>query len=167
MRRPGGLPFVAVVFALALAPIAQGKALTRSMPRQTQLLQSVNATRAAHGLRALRDNRLLDRAAALKADAIVACHAFSHTPCAAPFTQAFVRSGYYRSRTALGENLYYGTGSLGTPTAALEGWLASPPHRTNLLRAQWRDAGIAILHVGSLFGSSDVWLYVLDFGRRS
>jgi uncharacterized protein YkwD len=44
-------------------------------------------------------------------------------------------------------------------------WLASPPHRTILFTAKWRDLGLARVR-GSLFGRSDVTVWVAQFGRR-
>jgi uncharacterized protein YkwD len=103
--------------------------------------------------------------AQLKARAIVSCGNFSHTPCGLPLTRTFQQSGYIRGRVRVGENLYWGTGSAGAPSGAVTAWLNSPPHRANLL-GRWRDGGVGVVHESSLFGHSDVWLYVLQFGRR-
>jgi uncharacterized protein YkwD len=123
-------------------------------------------TRAQHGLRPLHLSRVLDRSAALKAHDIVRCRVFSHTPCGMSFSRTFQASGYLRGRARVGENLYWGTGSLGSVDRAIGAWLASPPHRANLLSRSWRDVGVSTLHAPGLFGAGDVWLYVLQFGRH-
>ena len=43
-----------------------------------------------------------------------------------------------------GENLYWGSGSAGTPAAAVEGWMESPGHRANILRPEFRWVGTGI-----------------------
>jgi uncharacterized protein YkwD len=164
MRKPGG-SFVGLIAAIVLlaivAPSAQGTPTT-----QASLLALVNSTRAQYGLSALKVSAALERSAALKAGEIRRCGNFSHTPCGASFTRTFQQVGYLRGRVAVGENLYWGQRSLGTPNAAVGAWLQSPPHRENLLGRGWRQMGVAIIHAPSLFGVGDVWLYVLQFGRR-
>jgi uncharacterized protein YkwD len=113
----------------------------------------------------LRASSALMRSAQLKAEVIARCGSFSHTPCGTAFTRTFQQVGYFRSRTRVGENLYWGTGSLGTAGTAVAAWLRSPPHRANLL-GRWRDAGVGVVHASSLFGCNDVWLFVLQFGSR-
>jgi uncharacterized protein YkwD len=164
MRKTGG-SFVALVAAVVLlaivAPSAQG-----APSQQASLLVLVNATRAQHGLAALKLSGALDRSASMKAAAIRRCGVFSHTPCGTSFTRTFQQAGYFHGHVAVGENLYWGQGGYGSPNAAIAAWLRSPPHRANLLGGQWRQAGIAVLHASSLFGYGDVWLYVLQFGRH-
>jgi uncharacterized protein YkwD len=162
MKRPGGIVITAVAIAFAFAfasPARSSNQLT------TALMQSVNATRAQHHLGALRLAGALSRSAQLKADEIIRCGSFSHTPCGASFTRTFQQTGYFRGRARVGENLYWGTGGAGSPSNAVGAWLRSPPHRANLL-GRWRDAGVGIVHVPSLFGHSDVWVFVLQFGTR-
>jgi uncharacterized protein YkwD len=162
MRNTGG-SFVALVVTIVLivAPSAQGAPST-----EASLLLLVNSTRAQHGLPALRVSPELERSAALKAADIRRCATFSHTPCGSSFTRTFQQVGYLRGHVAVGENLYWGQSSLGTPSSAIAAWLRSPPHRANLLGRYWRQTGIAVLHARSLFGAGDVWLYVLQFGRH-
>jgi uncharacterized protein YkwD len=164
MRNTGG-SFVAIVAAIVLsviaAPSAQG-----APSAEASLLALVNTTRAQHGLTSLSLSSALERSAALKAADIRRCATFSHTPCGVSFTRTFQQVGYLRGHVAVGENLYWGQGSLGSPNAAIAAWLHSPPHRANLLGREWRQTGIAVIHASSLFGRGDVWLYVLQFGRH-
>jgi uncharacterized protein YkwD len=163
MRNPGG-SFVALVVTIVLAIVAPGAQGAPST--EANLLLLVNSTRAQHGLPALAVSPALERSAALKAADIRRCATFSHTPCGSSFTRTFQQVGYLRGHVAVGENLYWGQGSLGSPNAAIAAWLRSPRHRANLLGRDWRQTGIAVLHARSLFGAGDVWLYVLQFGRH-
>lgn len=125
----------------------------------------VNWIRARNGLAQVRESEQLDRSSGLRAGAIRRCGQFSHTPCGQAFVQPFVRAGYLKRSGLVGENLAWGGSSLGSPRATLASWLASPPHRANLLRPGWRDFGL-VLARGRLFGNPDVSLWVLQFGRR-
>ncbi|HYY02946.1 MAG TPA: CAP domain-containing protein [Gaiellaceae bacterium] len=165
MKRSGGTSLVvlaAVASAVFMTPPA-AVAATRDMA--ASLVASVNAVRAQHGLPQLHRARALDASALMKAEAIRSCGSFSHTPCGMPATRTFQRTGYFRGQVRVGENLYWGTGSLGSPASAIAAWLGSSPHRANLL-GRWHDAGVGIVHASSLFGHADVWLFVLQFGRR-
>jgi uncharacterized protein YkwD len=164
MRSTGGsfVGLVATIVMLAVvAPSAQG-----APSSQASLIALVNSTRAQRGLPTLRVSKPLEHSAALKAADIQRCASFSHTPCGASFTRTFQQAGYMKGHPSVGETLYWGTGSLGSPSAVVAAWLASPPHRAILLRRDWRQIGAAVIHAPSLFGASDVWLYVLQVGRR-
>jgi uncharacterized protein YkwD len=168
MRRLRGYTFVvcAAAFALssAVVPASAGTSATAQSPSELRSL--VNSTRAHYGLHALRRAARLDRSALMKAEEIRSCRSFSHTPCGNSFTRTFQQTGYFRGHVRVGENLYWGSGGLGTSTNAIVAWLHSPPHRANLLGRSWRDVGIGMVHASSIFGTSDVWIFVLQFGRR-
>ena len=57
-----------------------------------------------------------------------------------------LRADYVREDQgwALGENLAWGTGSLGTPRGAVQAWIESPGHRANILRRTYRELGIGV-----------------------
>jgi uncharacterized protein YkwD len=120
----------------------------------------VNAARRGAGLPALRANGKLARAAALKGGRIEACGTFSHTPCGAPFTEAFRAAGW---NGTMGENIAFGQAAQGTPRAILNAWLQSPGHRANLLRRAFRVQGLAV-RSASLPGVGTVRLWVHTFG---
>ena len=126
----------------------------------------VNWARHRHGLRRVGESRLLDRSALMRALEIRRCDDFSHTPCGNSFTRTFQQAGYFRGRVRIGENLFWGSGGLGTPSSAIAAWLKSPPHRANLLGRGWRDVGVGMVYAPSIFGTSNVWIFVLQFGRR-
>src|SRR5438094_253769 len=145
MRRSGGNSSVVLAAVVSAALLMPSAAVGSTGETATSLLASVNAVRAQHGLPQLHRVRALDASALLKAEAIRSCGQFSHTPCGMPATRTFQRTGYFHGNVRVGENLYFGTGSLGTATSALASWLRSPPHRANLL-GRWRDAGVGIVH---------------------
>jgi uncharacterized protein YkwD len=167
MRRTGGT-FVALVVAFAICPGSAGAAAKVSPAKQQvlALFNAVNATRLQHGLHGLRGSQKLNRSSLMKAEDIRRCGSFSHTPCGMAFTRTFQASGYFHGRVIVGENLYWGSGSLGDASHALAAWLQSPLHRANLLRPDWHDVGIGLVHSSSLFGAGNVWVYAMQFGRR-
>jgi uncharacterized protein YkwD len=123
----------------------------------------INIVRRRYGLAPVRGNTPLNRSSIWKANAVRRC-GFSHTPCGMSFSVTFRRVGYLPAR-AVGENLAWGQGELGSPVRTLSAWLNSPPHRANLLAARWRDLGIAFER-GHIFGRDGVSLWVMQFGRR-
>jgi hypothetical protein len=122
--------------------------------------------RSHAGLRMLRDSRLLDRSSLLRAASIRRCQNFSHTACGESFVSVFARVRYFRGRATVGENLAWGSGPGGSARATLAAWLASAPHRENLLTRGWRDEGLNLVRAASLFGAPQVTVWVLQFGRR-
>lgn len=118
------------------------------------------------GLAPLRRSTALDRSAGLKSRWIVACRSFSHTACGRSFTSAFSAANYLHGNWFVGENLAWGSSFTGTARNTFERWLQSPRHREDIVRAEWHDIGIAFLHVVRLFGSRDVMVWAVDFGRH-
>jgi uncharacterized protein YkwD len=160
---------LAITPAPAAAAPASPPAALNACAAATQLdamVCLVNQTRAAHGLPAVRPSSILRRSAALRASAIVRCRQFSHTPCGQSFGSVFRAVGYTRGRAAVGENLAWGSGSLGSAEHALSRWLTSPGHRRVLLSRGWRELGVSAVGVTGLFapGANTVW--VAQFGRR-
>src|SRR2546421_6593801 len=164
-------PVAATALALTGAPSAQEGA-TAALPPQTACpgQSAVRAPAAAQvramrclinwvrrhaGEAALRRSAELDRSAALRARDIRRCQDFSHTPCGEPFLAVFTLVHYFSGAAAVGENLAWGQGRLGTPRTAMKLWLASSPHRAILYTAGWRGLGGARPH-GNLFRRPDV-----------
>jgi uncharacterized protein YkwD len=127
----------------------------------------VNWARRRRGLGAVRASALLDRSAALRAEAIRRCGEFSHSPCGSLFELVFAQVGYWRGRVAVGENLAWADLASSSPRDTVTGWLASPPHRHVLFTPSWREGGIALLQADGLFGRPRVAVWVSQFGRRS
>jgi uncharacterized protein YkwD len=127
-----------------------------------------NQIRARRHLPLLRQNRRLQRAAARHSRNMVADRFFEHTtPAGVTMVDRILRSRYVRSDQgwALGENLAWGTGALGTPRGAVDAWMASPGHRSNMLKRSYRELGVGIVEgvpVSDAAGAT----YTVDFGVR-
>lgn len=134
---------------------------------QTELCL-LNYARRAAGVQPLRTEPLLMRSAELKAADIVRCNEFSHEACHKDVKQPFADAGYFSptSDTRFGENLAWGGSEAGSPRGALLGWLESPAHRSNLLRNEWTEQGLALVVVRDFRGVADSRIWVSHFGRQ-
>jgi uncharacterized protein YkwD len=128
----------------------------------------VNYARRVQGVPELATSPMLMRSASLKAADIVRCNQFSHEACGADVRQPFADSGYFAPTldSRFGENLAWGGSEAGSPRGALLGWLDSPEHRANLLRADWAEQGLALVYVPNFRGVVDSRIWVSHFGRR-
>jgi uncharacterized protein YkwD len=149
----------AVVLALFLPLTASARVALEATPvpaLETALVAKINALRARHGRR-----RLLESGALAQA--------------ARAFGRQMLAGGYFDHRrierrlaglSAAGENLAWFRGPASADrTVAL--WLASPPHRRNLLSPVWRRVGIGAVHglaSGGVYGHGPVTVIVADFG---
>jgi uncharacterized protein YkwD len=94
---------------------------------------------------------------------IFQCDEFSHEACGLEFTYWMDRFGYPAS-CAEGENIAYGTGSLGGVRPIFSAWLHSAGHRENIL-GNYTDVGVG-LKEGSLEGDDGATVWTLDFGGQ-
>jgi uncharacterized protein YkwD len=139
---------------------------------ESEVLGQLNAIRRAHGLAPLRLSRPLSSAADTHSRAMGKFGFFAHeSRDGSEFWHRVKRwygPGGYRS-WAVGENLLWSTGSL-SAAAALKLWMASPPHRKNILTPRWREVGLSAVSVASapgVYGGRDVTIVTSDFGVRS
>jgi len=73
------------------------------------------------------------------------------------------RMAHYKvAGSEVAENLAWGFGTRGTASSIVAAWLASPPHRANLLGARYRRIGVADL-VGPFQGFTGVRVVTADF----
>ena len=108
----------------------------------------VNAVRRAGGLRPLRRDRRLSRAAAIHSRDMILRGYFSHVaPGGATLVNRLRRARWLPRRPGwlAGENIGFGEHPLSTPRATVDGWLASSAHRENMLDRTWRLAGAGIV----------------------
>ena len=130
-----------------------------------------NAARAGRGLRPLRENPRLRRAAARHSDHMVDSRFFDHTsPGGGTMLERIRRTGYTSGARAwsVGENIAWGSGGLATAAAIHRSWMNSPGHRANILRRAFREIGIGIetgLPV-RLSASQSGATYTTNFGYR-
>ena len=176
MRR---IALAAAAFAaLAVAPAAEARGCGNAdaNPAHTSVKQLRHATvcllnkqRRHRGLHRLRQNPGLVLAGQRHALDMVERRYFSHSSTmGTPFTARIRRTGYLRrsGRTLLGENLAYGGRELATPRQIVRSWMRSPGHRANILRARFREIGIAIVEGAPRAGVDDALTYVTEFGVR-
>ncbi|MGI9540179.1 MAG: CAP domain-containing protein [Miltoncostaeaceae bacterium] len=143
-----------------------GKGDNRALPARAQekvMRCLINRARANAGRSRLATHPGLTRAARAKNAAMVRHQQFSHTPTGRSFGSIVRRS--YNGRS-MGENIAMGTGALGSPRSILDGWLKSPGHRRNLLRADWQHQGVALRKNARLDGHLGVAVWSSEFGRR-
>ena len=106
----------------------------------------VNEERTSRDLVPVTLNTILRQAGLAHSTEMVQDSYFDHTsPDGITFIDRIEGTGYIKNaRTwVVGENLAWGTGQLSTPGALVDAWMNSPPHRENLLRARFREIGIA------------------------
>jgi uncharacterized protein YkwD len=126
----------------------------------------INLERTKRQLAPLRDSAALRTAAGRYASQMVAGGFFDHVSPAGSTLRTRIAGVGYPRRTgyALGEDIAIGSGQLGTPSAIVAAWMASPGHRRNILAAQFRDVGIGV--ASGMPGAAEGATYVADFGRR-
>jgi uncharacterized protein YkwD len=127
----------------------------------------LNAERTSKGLAPLKLNTSLTKASRLMAGLMVKQHFFAHdTPDGRNVLDRVRPTGYIRGNWSLGENIAWGSGSLASPRAIVNGWMHSTGHRENILRAAFHDIGIGIKLGAPGPGLSGGATYVTDFGRH-
>jgi uncharacterized protein YkwD len=146
---------LAILLALVLSAPAGSTAVAASATERA-LLDEVNRVRAAQGLHALRNDGRLARAARAHTAAMLATKRFAHGNTVGRLRRFGVRGG------KVGENLAWGSGRYSTPAAIVRMWLASPPHRANLLRPGFRRIGLSA-GAGSFAGYASAVVVTADF----
>ncbi len=148
-----------VVTALILAGVAHG-ALTATLTRsESSLLTAMNEARVANGLQPLRADGRLERAARSHSSKMLRTGTFYH----GAFNARIRRTGVRARR--VGENLAWGQGSLSAARSMVRMWLASPPHRANLLHPGYRIVGVGALR-GCFAGHRNALMVTTDFAGR-
>jgi uncharacterized protein YkwD len=62
-----------------------------------------------------------------------------------------------------GENLFAGSWGRVTPRDVVNAWLASPPHRANMLSGNFRHVGAAPVRANGLLGGVDAVVWTATF----
>jgi uncharacterized protein YkwD len=147
----------------ALQPAAGNLPLVRAA-----VLCLHNRERAAAGLPALHENAKLRRAAKAHSGDMVQRGYFAHDTLGGPdMADRLLRTGYARGHGwSLGENIAWGTGSLGTAAEIQRAWMGSPGHRANILRRDFREIGIGVALGAPVRGGENGATYTADFGVR-
>lgn len=125
----------------------------------------LNGERADRGLVALRVEADLQGAALGHAGDMVEHRFFSHSGLNGSQVIDRIRATGYLSGSAewtVGENLAWGTGTLGTPRAIVTAWMGSAGHRDNILRAGYREIGLGVVAGNPTDGAGAT--YATEFG---
>jgi uncharacterized protein YkwD len=125
-----------------------------------------NMERHKYGLPRLHLSSALDRAAARHARDMVRRRYFAHVSPGGRTPLRRARAAGYRTMHLLsvGENQLFWSPRL-SPNAVIGLFLASPHHRTNIMRRRWRDIGIASV-LSPPFGPNPGLTVVVEFGAR-
>lgn len=126
-----------------------------------QLLGGTNAKRQEAGLSPLALSSTLSVAAANKAADMFSKNYWAHNSPAGATPWDFITGAGYRY-TVAGENL---AKNFSTSQAVVDAWMASPSHRANILKPNYRDVGLAVVN-GTLNGE-ETTLVVEMFGATA
>ena len=129
------------------------------------VLHLQNIERRRHGLGSLGDTRALDRAARRHVRDMVSRRYFGHvSPTGSDPLQRALGAGYRGRHTiSVGENLLSWSTRL-TAGEVVRKWMASPPHRQNILSGRWSDVGIAMM--GHATSGGRGLTVAVEFGHR-
>jgi uncharacterized protein YkwD len=149
----------------------QFSANSRAAAVDSGVLVDLNRIRADHGLKPLTLSPALSSAALAHTKEMIAKGYFAHNSAdGQPFWQRI--EAYYPQASfgywSVGENLYCASGTT-TAAAGMKAWMASPPHRKNILDPIWREIGIATVSSSDApgtYGDLPVTLITTDFGVR-
>lgn len=163
---------LALVGCALAAPAAAAERTVGRNALERSVLAEINELRAANGMRPLRLSAQLNAAADAHSRAMLSHGFFAHASADGTSFWQRIRRWYRpsgRRHWAVGENLVWSSPDL-TAERAVQMWLASPPHRKNLLTPAWREIGLSAVHAASaagVFGGSEVTVMTADFGVRS
>ena len=111
--------------------------MLRAAASATTTLCLINAERHAHGVKPVRHDAKLYRAAIRHSRDMVAKRYFAHeSRSGARFSARIARTGWMngRGRWAVGENLGWGSGTQATPRSIVAAWMHSAGHRAQPAR---------------------------------
>lgn len=156
------LSLILVQFVITHAPgvpLPQGDVLGYAAQiNLSEVIRLTNAKRAENGLPPVTENESLDAAARAKGADMLAKGYWAHVAPDGTEPWDFFRGVKYKYRYA-GENL---ARDFSSASGAVEGWMASPSHRENMLSPKYKDIGVAVVE-GSLNGK-DATIVVQLFG---
>lgn len=128
------------------------------------MLDLHNKQRATKKLKALCVHPALQKAAEAHSQDMIDKDYFAHdSQDGTKFSQRIKREGYnYR---AAGENIAWGSGSLGSPDNIFKNWMNSTGHKRNIMNKGYREVGIGAVN-GTYKNFSNATMWTADFGTR-
>ena len=167
LRRFAVPVLAACSFAVSAAPAsAASPCASSAKSARAGTLCLINAERAAHGVRPLKLDKRLSRAALRHSRDMISNAYFAHdSRSGAGFSARIARTGWMNGRSSwsVGENLAWGSGAQATPRAIVKAWMRSTGHRQNMLQPRFRVIGIGI-GAGAPAGGGSGKTYTTDFG---
>lgn len=153
----------------ACGPVDAAPAIAGLDAAATATLCLLNQERTSRGLPAFATDGLLAQAAREHSEDMVRRAYFEHTTPDGRTVQDRIRASGWASgaSASTGENIQWGLGAKATPTAIVKAWMASPPHRADILRPAFTTIGIGIaLGVPDVpnRGTGEGATYTTDFG---
>ncbi|MGI8622533.1 MAG: CAP domain-containing protein [Solirubrobacteraceae bacterium] len=130
----------------------------------------LNGERADAGLKALTQNGRLARAAGVHSREMVRQQYFDHVAKSGSDAVDRIRAAGYMPRTGtwtVGENLAWGTGTMGTPKAIVAAWMKSQGQRENILRPAFRQIGFGVVAGNPRSSNGSGATYTTTFGSLS
>ncbi len=132
---------------------------------EKSMLDLHNRERASRGLPRLCVHPTLQKAARAHSRDMIRRDYFSHnTKGRNEGACERIRRYGYRWREC-GENIAWGSGSMGSPSSRFRSWMTSSGHRSNILNGKFREVGIGAVR-GTFQRYSDVTMWTVDFGDR-
>ncbi len=138
---------------------------------RARVLAAINDLRREKGLSELRLNGALSQAALGHSFSMAKHGFFSHSGWNGSAFWQRIKPRYRphpHSYWGVGENMVWASPGL-SADQAIEMWLASPPHRKNLLAPAWREVGLGAVRALSapgVYEGLDVTILTADFGVR-
>ena len=129
----------------------------------------MNAMRENAGMPRLREQEQLTRASTAHSQDMVEKKYFAHDSQDGRDLVARLTAGGYiveDQQWVVGENLAWGSGALATPRALVNAWMNSPPHRANLLSADFQEVGLGLVLGTPRPEAEDGVTVTTDFGTR-
>lgn len=125
----------------------------------TELVADTNQARQEQGLEPLAINSALNRAAYAKAQDMLQADYWAHVSPSGVTPWKWLADQQYDYNSA-GENL---AKNYPTAQATVDAWMASPTHRDNILKAQYKEVGFAV--VDGILGGKNTTLVVAYYGE--
>lgn len=127
----------------------------------------LNRERTSRGIAALAPSAVLAGIAQKHSQDMVTRDYFEHTTPEGQTVEDRVRASGWtsgRGNSSAGENIEWGLRVKATPAATVTKWMASPPHRADILRPAFREIGIGIALGAPGHTGVEGATYTTDFG---
>jgi uncharacterized protein YkwD len=153
--------------AVLLMASAGSASATVNSTYRWRLFLAINEVRAGHGLAPVHLASGLRNAAQAHSNDMVSRNYFAHTSPTGSTLYYRITHSTFRTYGAwlAGENLAWGTGTIGSPRNVIRMWLLSPEHRAILLSSRYTYVGVGRA-VGGFQGFEDAIVWTVDFGHR-